>query len=242
MMKDFLALLIARNDIKSVMTLQTFLLIVQFQVVLSVLVVLMSVLHFRQKSTETKLIGLTFTFSVIFYFSVGLLQLKGKNVNIPQSISAIFYFLVLTVMYNVALRGRYKKVFLAVAIFFVTFAVSNLLFGQQNDNNTYSKAVRSIILICYCIVYCYRLLVDLPVQHLQRVPMFWFNSAVLIFNAGTLFLFLFTTYLVEVLHNDLLIYWTFHNILNIIQHLVIMIGLWMDLQNIKLRSSLPSVP
>ena len=103
------------------------------------------------------------------------------------------------------------------------------------------ELLNHIILIVYCILYCYRLLVDLPVQHLQRVPMFWFNSAILIFNAGTLFLFLFASYLVEVLNNDLLIYWSFHNILNIIQHLIVIIGLWQDLRNIRLRSSSLSV-
>jgi len=224
------------------MTLEVFIRIAHLQIVISFLVVLMAVLHFKRRSTESKLMGLSFIFGPIAYLSFGILNLKGKNVNIPQSIETMLYFLVLTMVYNFTLGGRYKKLFLAAAIFFPTFAVSNLLFGQQNDNNTYSQALRSIILIAYCILYCYRLLVDLPVQHLQRVPMFWFNSAILIFNAGTLFLFLFTSYLVEVLNNDLLIYWTFHNILSIVQYSVIMVGLWQDLRNIKSRSSSPSVP
>ena len=76
----------------------------------------------------------------------------------------------------------------------------------------------------------------LPVQELQRLPMFWYVTSNLVYNAGTLFLLLFTTYLVEVLHNDLLIYWSFHNILDIIQDLLIMLGLWQDLRNIRLHS------
>lgn len=224
------------------MTIEIFLRIANGPTILSVLVVLMSILYYKRRSTESKLMGLTFIVGPITFLSLGILHLKGKNVNIPQSIEPMLYFIALTVLYNFTLGGRYKNFFLATAIFFITFAVSNLLFGQQNDINTYSQAVRSIILICYCILYCYRLLVDLPVQHLQRVPMFWFNSAVLIFNAGTLFLFLFTSYLVEVLNNDLLIYWSFHNILNIIQHLIVIIGLWQDLRNIKSRSSSLSVP
>ena len=224
------------------MTIETFLKIAQAQIVLSGIALVMVVLYLKEKSTESKLMGLIFAINVITYFSIGIFQLKGKNVNIPQSISGILYFLVLTAIYNFTLKGNYKKLFLTVSVFFVAFAIGNLLFGQQNDNNTYSKALRSIILICYCILYGYRLLTDLPVQHLQRVPMFWFNAAFLIFNAGTLFLFLFTNYVNEVLHNDLLIYWTFHNILNIVQHLILMIGLWQDLRNIRLRSSSPLEP
>lgn len=223
------------------MTLEIFLRIANGPTVLSVLVVLMSVFRFKRRGTESKLMGLTFIVGPIAFLSLGILHLKGKNVNIPASIETILYFIGLTMVYNFTLRGRYKIFFLVAALFFTTCAVINLLFGQQNDINTYSMVLRSIILIGYCILYFYRLLVDLPVQHLQRVPMFWFNSAILIFNAGTLFLFLFTSYLVEVLNNDLLIYWTFHNILNIVQHLVIMVGLWQDLRNIKSRSSSPSV-
>ena len=224
------------------MTLEVFLQIVHLQIALSVLVFLMSVLYFKRRRIESKLMGLIIIFSLITFFSLGLLQLKGKDVNIPQSINAILYFIVLTITYHFALHGQYRKLFSGAAIFFITFSVGNLLFGQQYDNNTYSRAVGSLILIGYCILYLYRLLVDLPVQHLQRVPMFWFNAGILIFNAGNLFLFLFTPYLEEVLNNDMLIYWTFHNILNIVQHLVIMIGLWQDLRNIKLRSSSPLVP
>jgi hypothetical protein len=85
------------------------------------------------------------------------------------------------------------------------------------------------------------LLVELPVQQLQTVPMFWFNAAILIYRAGALFLFLFTPYLVKVLNNDLLIYWSFHNILTIVHQIVITIGLWQDLRNIRSRSLSPSV-
>ena len=219
------------------MTLETFLVIAQTQVVLSVLVVLMSFYRYRQRAIETRLVGLTFLLGPIIFAMIFITELKGKSVNIPQSINAILYFLGLTALYNFALKRRYKKFFLATAVLFSTFAIANLLFIQQDDNNTYSQAARSVILVGFCVLFFYRLMEDLPEQHLQRVPMFWYNAGILIYNAGTLFLFLFAAYFIDVLHNNLLLYWSFHNILNIIQHLIVMIGLWQDLRNIKSRSS-----
>ncbi len=224
------------------MTLEIFIKIAQFQVTLAALFVLISIVFIKRISGETKLLAWALLPGLMAFFSLGLLDLKGKEVNVPQTLDAIIYFCVLTVLYNYTLGGKYKKWFLTIGIFFLIVAGVNLLLVQQMDNNTYTKVLRSIFVTSYCVVYCYRLMADLPVQHLHRVPMFWYNSGILIFNAGTLFLFLFTNYLVEVLHDDLLIYWTFHNILNIVQVLVILFGLWVDLRNIKLRSSSPSVP
>ncbi|MBA4057372.1 MAG: hypothetical protein C0490_21845 [Marivirga sp.] len=224
------------------MTLEIFFRIALIHGVLSTLFVVLALVFFRRTGLETKVLILAFVFGPVAYLSMGALNLKGKQVNIPQSIDAIIYFCALTVVYYHALGKRYTKSFLTIGILFVVVALINLLFIQKMDNNTYTKVIRSIILISYCVFYCYRLMVDLPVQHLHRVPMFWYNSGILIFNAGTLFLFLFTNYLVEVLHNDLLIYWTLHNILHIIQTLVIIFGLWMDLRNSNVPSSSPSVP
>jgi hypothetical protein len=76
---------------------------------------------------------------------------------------------------------------------------------------------------------------ELPAQHIHHLPMFWFNSAFLIFNAGVFFLFAFTAYITTVLKNNLLIYWTFHNLWNMLEHLIILVGLYYDLKTLPPR-------
>ena len=75
-------------------------------------------------------------------------------------------------------------------------------------------------------------MVELPAQHIHHLPMFWINSAFLFYHAGTFFLFAFTAYIIVVLKNDLLVYWTFHNLLSIIEHMIILIGLYYDLKSL----------
>ena len=105
---------------------------------------------------------------------------------------------------------------------FFIFALINLFFFQKTTPNSYSYIFHSAILIIYCLFYFYVLMRDLPSLYVHHLPMFWFNSAFLIFYAGTFFLFSFTSYLINVLKNNMLIYWSFHNILSIIEHLIVL--------------------
>jgi hypothetical protein len=223
------------------MSIELFLRIVSIVDVTGLVNFLLAFVFFSRRSLEAKLIGVFFGFSILLYSVLHVIELHGKEINIPQSFCGIFQFLVTTLLYYVALNKKNGGRFLSVAIVFFLFGIVNVLFWQKLDINTYTSSISSFIVLVYCVVYWYRLLVELPVQELHRFPMFWYNSAFLIFSAGTLFLYLFTSYLQEVLHNNLLIYWSFHNILSIVQRIVIMIGLWQDLRNIKLGSSLPRV-
>jgi hypothetical protein len=76
-------------------------------------------------------------------------------------------------------------------------------------------------------------MIELPSMHLQRMPMFWFNSAFLIYYAGALVLFVFTSYIINVLKQDLVTYWIFHNCLSICEHFLVLTGLYYDLSSIK---------
>lgn len=127
-------------------------------------------------------------------------------------------------------------------LFFVTttvvfvLAFANLYFVQKTSINSYAYVLRAAILICYSLWYFYVLIRDLPSLYVHQMPMFWFNSAFLVMSAGAFFLFAFTSYLINVLRNDLLIYWSFHNILSILEHIIIMIGLYYDFRQFKAGS------
>jgi len=147
----------------------------------------------------------------------------------------LVHMFTLGLLFAVAFGKKYKNLLLGVGSIYTVFWFANFFFIQKDDLNTYTRVFGSIILIFYCLLYYYRLLTDLLVQELLRLPMVWYVTSNLMYNAGTLFLLLFVTYLIEVLHNDLLVYWSFHNILDIIQDLLIMVGLWQDLRNIRLH-------
>lgn len=69
------------------------------------------------------------------------------------------------------------------------------------------------------------------------MPMFWFNSAFLVLGAGTFVLYTFTSYLIHVLRNDMITYWSIHNMLSIFAHLIVLIGLYYDFRQLKIRET-----
>jgi hypothetical protein len=215
------------------MTIEKFLVIVKIIMVLASIIVLLSFLYFKKRAIEIKLIGLNFLTPVVGYFSVDFFNLRGMQVNIPQNIEMLVHFVIITIMYYLALGKRHPKTFLILLILFSILAVGNMLFLQKTYFNSYTVTVSNVIAIVYCVAYFYRLLVDLPAQYLQRLPMFWFSAGFLMQAAGALFLYLFTAYLTKFFFDDVLIYWTFHNFLNIFLEILILIGVVVDLRNTR---------
>jgi len=209
------------------MTLHSYLLVFYIQTALSAIVALTAFYRFPRRSKGTKLIGLLFAVGFVCN-TLGYLLAKHKMTNIPGSAFDLSLVLIVSLIYNYQTKGRYQKWFLLIASVFILFAITNLFLIQKSDNASNNKLLSSFIIILYAIFYFYRLMVEMPTTHIQRLPMFWFNAAFLIYHAGTIFLFAFTSYLIHVLKEDMFTYWSFHNLLNIVEHLIVLLGLFYD--------------
>lgn len=211
------------------MSLESFLLIGQVRIALSVLIVILSFYKVKSKEPHLKLIGLLFFTSFICDLSsliFGRLGLTGF-INLPQSFYDVAFLLIIASIYNYVLKGKHRWMFI-ICFAVVAFSIFNFLFLQKENINSYNKFLISGFVLTYTVLYFYNLMVELPTVHIQRMPMFWFNSAFLIYHAGTFFLFAFTSYLINVLKDDLLFYWSFHNSLGIIQQIIILVGISYD--------------
>ena len=214
------------------MTLQTLTCVGYIQTVLSAVVAFLALIRFKSREIYVKLIGLIFLLSFMANVAAYILYYLGLKfyTNIPQSIYEPIMIGVVSILYYQALNKRYSRFFLIVTVCSIAFAVFNLFFLQKQSISSYPKFVNSFIIIGYCIFYFYRLMVELPSTNLQRLPMFWFNSAFLIYFAGALILFIFTSYIVNILKDNLITYWVFHNTLSICEHLIVLTGLYFNLK------------
>jgi hypothetical protein len=218
-------------------TLEGFLKIVLFQTALSAIVAVVCFYKYSKRHTYIRLIGFVFLIGFLANVAAAVLKSMGLNrlINVPQNIYLVTNFCLLSAVYFHILKKKAFKWFVSVAIAFVILALLNGFYLQKAGINSYTNVIQSLVIIVYSVIYFYRLMVELPEQHIHHLPMFWFNSAFLIFHAGAFFLFAFTSYLTNVLKNDLLTYWSFHNILNIIEHLVVLVGLYYDLKSLKVN-------
>lgn len=175
-------------------------------------------------------------------FSIYWLLLISFLVEIPNTI-LLFYnvntmliFHVFTVIeflslyvfyqrfYNTTNSGRYLWVFLMV---FLLIAFADLFFiaGYRHVNNI-ASSTESIFLIIFSLYTFYLIMSKMLYDDLLDTSVFWINSAVLFYFAGTLFLFLFSNYLIakgNKVYGEL---YKIHTVFNALWYLLISIGFW----------------
>jgi len=169
---------------------------------------------------------------------VKIWEVQGAALNVPQNLYIVPYILLLLAMYDVAWKGRHRVLTVISTTVVCVFALGNFLFLQQDSFNSHTLVLGGVFVILHGVLYYYYLLVNLPVQKLGKLPMFWFNAGYLTYFGGSLFIF--AAYVVEVFRDSLLLYWSIQNFLRIAQFILIIVGLCQDLRNIRLHSSLPS--
>jgi hypothetical protein len=217
------------------MTIQIYLYLAIAQTVLSAIVAIGALVRYRSRSLIVRLIG--FVFLTSFLANMASWLMVGTSlrifVNSTYPISLIITVALYSWIYYDLLHKKNRGWFALMAFAFAVFALANILFIQKTAPNSYTYVCHSAIMITYCLLYFYVLMQDLPSLHVHQLPMFWFNSGLLVFHAGTFFLFSFHAYLVNVLKNNMLIYWSFHNMLSNIEHIIFLIGLYYDFRGLS---------
>lgn len=218
------------------MKVEHYVLLAFIQTGLSAVVAFLSFIKFSSRDPIIRLIGFIFLTGALANIAAYLLHKSGAlrgYMNLASPVYTVISLCLYSRIYYILLGKKNAKVFMGLTIAFVFFALFNLFFIQRTSLNSYSKIFYSAIILVYCLLYFYLLMKDLPSLYVHHLPMFWFNSALLIFHAGTFFFFSFQDYLVNVLKNDLLVYASFHNLWSILMHIIFIIGLSYDLRLVK---------
>lgn len=208
------------------MSVDVYLIIVYIQTFLSASIAAIC-LYPKEKGRLLKLIGVLFALSFVCNMTAIIFSKLSyhKYLNLPGSIYDIAFVLITFGIYDDVFNRKYRKSLILIGVTFTIGAIINLLFFQKLSIASYSKFASSFIIISLLIFYFKKLIDELPTAYLHRLPMFWISSALLIYSSGALFLYAFTDYLVHVLKDDLVLYWSFHNLLFIVQDLFIIVAI-----------------
>lgn len=179
------------------------------------------------------LIGLLFAFSALFNLMQFSALVFGTNLvmNAIGSAYEIVFFVIASLIYNSATNNRFRRAILLLATVFVVGGIVNLIFSPTGLASV-TKLASNLIVIVYCIVYFFQLMRDLPTIHVHRLRMFWINSAFLLYSAGTVFLFAFIQYVIDVHTEKVGILWVTNLSLFIIHQLIIMVAVVYDLRRL----------
>jgi hypothetical protein len=108
--------------------------------------------------------------------------------------------------------------------------------------NSQFHALICLILILLSLASFYKIMNELPVRFIYRLPLLWVSFAVLIYYAGNFFLFLVNNYLSHGDSGTHSFLWILHNLLNITKNVLFAIALWQSYRSLKSSTSSSSVP
>lgn len=108
------------------------------------------------------------------------------------------------------------------------FTGSALIFNSQNQSlNSVAFTFESIIVIILSLITFYLQLKHLEATNILAYPTFWFNSALILYFTGNLFLHIFSSFLQEhALYAFYELWGLWHSLLNILFYSLISIGFW----------------
>lgn len=177
---------------------------------------------------KQKVIFLLVLLSVFTELGAYIVRKHSSLQNIVYYGFTIGEFLLLGMVFSQAIIPFLSKTFFRlITLFFLCFvAIDMIWLSGINQFNNYSTAIEGLLLIFFSIVFFYKTLKELKIRDLEKEPLFWISTGVLLYFSGSLFIFLFTNY-VNSSNTALLIIWGIHAIFRILLNLFYSITLWM---------------
>ena len=200
-----------------------------------------AIIHLRRMWNNLKPLLLILVCSFLADFVSFVFIRYSLNTYLIGNIFLIGQFSLLVLIFRDQLPNpRTTNIILVASIL---FCIVNLTLVQGPwVFNSFSNVVASLILIAFCIVYLYRLLNDLPIIHIQNLPMLWITFAVLTYYAGNFFLFLVKNYLTYGESSFHRVMWILHNLLNVTKNILFAIALWQNYRKVRSSSLSSSAP
>ncbi|MFT6503426.1 MAG: hypothetical protein ACJASQ_003561 [Crocinitomicaceae bacterium] len=157
--------------------------------------------------------------------SSALWRMEMNNLFISHILTPIELFLLLS-YYSRQFGSRFRFLVLGVACLFVIFAIIDMtVLHSPFKMNALAKTVECIILIVLSLIVWGKTMIALQSNTLNSTPLFWINSAVLIYFSANILLFIFSLKILNT--GELAIWiWKIHFVFMTIYYLLISIGLW----------------
>ncbi len=156
------------------------------------------------------------------------LRLQGaRDTTQVYALYPIFEFGLLSLLYYKAFQSQvFQRIILAFNALFTPLVLYRL-YTFTAPWDWLLMAFEHLLLILLALLFFYRLLHTLEASNLFRFPMFWFSTGILIYFSGTLFVYMFSSYIVTA-ENYLTLrdLWSLTTYLNIVFHLVLSVGVW----------------
>lgn len=199
-----------------------------FSAYFSIVPFLIGIYRRKYSSHYDKIVFLFIFFSGFTELACYLFSLffKKQNILILNSYIIIETVILSLFYYKIFVNKHLRLATLFFAVFFVIMSIQQILVNNEDSMSNISFTTESIAISLFSVLQFHYLLKNSVYSNIISVPLFWYNSAFLLFFSGNLFLHLFSQFLQEYAQKAFYELWGFHSILNIILYVLISIGFW----------------
>lgn len=211
------------------MSMETFILTANLSMASTLVIVFFGLAKLHSIGTNLKVIWVLAGVSFICDMAaLNHAQLKINN-NYASDAYLLVEFVLLQIIYFRAFKNpNVFRIFRIIAFIYIVFFFFNVLFVQREKINSYTYIISAGVFVVLAVLFFYKLMNDLPTVGVYRLPMFWVSVAVLVYFSGNIFVFTLSDYLVTVLKDNLIVYWSFHNFLAIVKNILLAIGFLLE--------------
>lgn len=190
--------------------------------------VIAGIIRYGRLSAPLRILSWLLFYSGANAIVVSWLSIKGMNNLLLFNVFTLVELTLFGWVFHKVFESRSMKTLITVGVLAcVAFAVINLFFLQGHSAiNSYSMALESTLLTLLALLFYYKTFREEKVQRLERYPLFWLSSGVLIYFAGNLFLFLFSNYVLTESDSLGRAEWGIHSVLNITANLIYTAAFW----------------
>ncbi|WP_298425801.1 hypothetical protein [uncultured Kordia sp.] len=197
---------------------------------LSILVpLLMILIRFKRFGKPFITLSVLLVMASIISFMAYIHYAKEENNMYLLHIYTILEYIGWTFFYYQLFESKIiKKVLVVLIILFVLFSIANTIFWQPLEiNNSHSRSLEGFLLVCFAVTWLYKVFVDSAIKNIEKHPVFWINTAVLIYFSGNFVLFTAQDLLLEITLKEFIVAWTLHGFFLILHYLLISLGIWL---------------
>jgi len=109
---------------------------------------------------------------------------------------------------------------------FIGIAILDFYYNGISSMDDIFLTTESILFMIYSLFAFFHLLQNPVYDNVLAAPLFWFNTAILTYFSGNLFLFVFSNYLENHFAKVSPALWGIHSLLNIVFYFLISTGFW----------------
>lgn len=190
-----------------------------------------AVIQWRRIPAEISSLRWLLVVSLIADSSELLLSTMGYHNHWVGSTYLFIQFAILLYVFSSQFENKAMMKY-GTGVLILSYLTGLILSLQLSASTVYVEAVANLVLILVPIAFFYKLLNELKVINIHRLPILWICFATLFYYSGNLFLFLARDLLAQVPESYGLS-WILHNILNVTKNVLFAVALWQNYRTLK---------